>query len=107
MVEVKLVNLESGQKYQRLFSKDSGTRGIKSGHVILEPGENIGEHTTSGREEVIIILRGSGDVKINKDKILKVSANAVIYIPPETMHDVKNTGEGILEYVFVTTQAFL
>lgn len=104
--KVKLIKLDSTEKYQRLFSKELGTSGIKSGHVILKPGENIGEHTTLDREEVIIVLKGKGEAVINKDNILKIEQNIVLYIPSKTSHDIKNTGSGILEYIFVTSDIF-
>jgi len=100
---VKLVKLESTEKYQRLVSKDLGSLGIKSGHVRLQPGENIGEHTTGEREEVIIILKGNGEAIIDKNSILKIGDNSVLYIPPKTEHDIKNTGSEILDYIFVVS----
>ncbi len=101
----KLIKLESREKYQRLFSKDTGTCGIKAGHVLLKPGENVGSHSTGEREEAIIILKGSGEAKIGKDNILKIEEKTVLYIQPEASHDIKNTGTGILEYIFVTSLA--
>ena len=72
MKEAKLVKLESAEKYQRLISKDLGSSGLKSGHVTLKPGENIGEHSTAEREEIIIILRGEGKATIDKTKIFTI-----------------------------------
>ncbi len=101
--KARLIRLESKERYQRLVSKELGSFGVKSGHVILNPGENIGEHTTSEREEVIVILQGSGEATIDKDEILKIEKDSVLYIPPQTNHDVKNTGTNILEYIFMTS----
>lgn len=101
----KIVKLVSGSKYQRLFNKDSGTRGIKSGHVILEKGEEIGEHSTNDLEEALVILKGNGQLVINKKENLDFEDNMVLYIPPETIHNVRNTGKGILEYIFITSNA--
>jgi len=99
------IRLESRERYQRLINKDLGSSGIKSGHVILRPGENIGGHTTGEREEVIIILKGNGEASIDKGNILKIDENVILYIQPETSHDIKNTGSAILEYIFVTSSA--
>ena len=101
----KIVKLKSGSKYQRLFSRDSGTRGIKSGHVTLKEGEEIGEHSTNDLEEALIILKGSGRLIINKKKGLDFEDNTVLYVPPDTIHNVKNTGSGVLEYIFITSNA--
>ncbi len=101
----KIVKLVSGSKYQRLFSPDSGTCGIKAGHVILEKKEEIGEHSTSGREEALIILKGKGQLIINKEDCLDFEDNTVLYVPPQTTHNVKNTGNRTLEYIFITSNA--
>jgi len=101
----KLVNLKSGERYQRLFSKDSGTRGIKAGYVILKEGEEVGEHSTGGLEEVLVILKGNGQMAIDKTEGLDFGHSAVLYVPPQTIHNVKNTGKGTLEYIFITSDA--
>lgn len=103
--KTKVVKLKAGEKYQRLFSKESGTFGIKSGHVILKPGENVGLHTTGEREEVIIILKGKGNLLAGKDTMLEIGRDECLYIPPQTEHDIKNTGDGVLEYTFITAVA--
>jgi mannose-6-phosphate isomerase-like protein (cupin superfamily) len=103
--KVKIVKLEPGSKYQRLFSKDSGTCGIKSGHVILKEKEEIGEHSTNNLEEVLVILKGSGSLIINNEASLDFEKDTVLYVPPRTSHNVKNTGKGMLEYIFITSNA--
>ncbi|MDP6686098.1 MAG: cupin domain-containing protein [Candidatus Omnitrophota bacterium] len=99
---VKLVKLLSGSKYQRLLSKESGTKNIKAGHVILQPAESIGTHSTGEREEVLVVLKGKGKAAINKETI-DIESDNVLYIPPETQHDIKNTGPHILEYIFIVS----
>ena len=101
--KVKLVKLESNEMYQRLLNRDSDTLGIKCGHIILNPGQNVGEHTTGEYEEVIIVLQGNGETRINHKSILQIDCRAVLYIPPETKHDIKNTGDRVLEYIFITS----
>ena len=101
----KIVKLESNSKYQRLFNKDSGTLGLKSGHVILKKGEEIGEHSTNDLEEALVILKGKGLLLINSEEEFDFEDNTVLYIPPDTVHNVKNTGNGILEYIFITSNA--
>ncbi|MBU1147572.1 MAG: cupin domain-containing protein [Candidatus Omnitrophica bacterium] len=105
-MEARSVKLESAEQYQRLLDKNSGTAGIKAGHVILQPGESVGAHTTGEREEVIVVLKGNGEAKAGKDSIFRLGNDAVLYIPPKTDHDVKNNGDGELEYIFVTTDVF-
>jgi len=101
----KIVKLVSGSKYQRLFSRDSGTCGLKAGHVILKKGEEIGEHSTNDMEEALVILKGRGQLIINKEDSLDFEDNTVLYVAPQTIHNVKNTGTGTLEYIFITSNA--
>ena len=101
----KIVRLESGSRYQRLFSRDSGTCGIKAGHVILKKGEEIGKHSTNDLEEALVILKGSGRLVIGRGEGLDFENGTVLYVPPATIHNVKNTGSGILEYIFITAYA--
>jgi len=103
--KIKVVKLESGSKYQRLFGKDSGTCGIKSGHVILKSGEEIGEHSTNDLEEALVILEGRGRLVIGKEESFDFEHDTVLYVPPRTTHNVKNIGKGILEYIFITSNA--
>jgi mannose-6-phosphate isomerase-like protein (cupin superfamily) len=99
--KVRLIKLKSSRKYQRLLNKDMGSFGIKSGHVILKKGENIGTHSTDSREELIIVLKGKGQARIGKNRILNIDRDKVLYIPPYTLHDIRNTGSRILEYIFI------
>lgn len=101
----RVIRLDPGGKYQRLLSKESGSLGIKGGHVILKPGENVGEHTTGEREEAVIVLEGRGAATINKNSTLELERNTFLYIPPKTIHDIKNTGSTLLEYIFITSLA--
>ncbi|MCX5687414.1 MAG: cupin domain-containing protein [Candidatus Omnitrophica bacterium] len=105
LLKVKNVKLESGAKYQRLFNKDSGTSGMKSGHITLKEGEEIGEHSTNDLEEALVILKGNGQLVINNEKVIDFEADTVLYVPSGTIHNVKNIGKEILEYIFVTSYA--
>jgi mannose-6-phosphate isomerase-like protein (cupin superfamily) len=62
-----LVTLKEGEKFRRLLGGFPQTMGIKSGHVVLEPGENIGEHITEAKEEVIVVLKGKAMVISGND----------------------------------------
>jgi len=98
-----LVTLKGQEKSTRILSGFPETMGIKSGHVILKPGENVGEHITEAKEEVIIVLKGKAMILCgNDDEPIVACERSVVYVPPDTAHDVKNIGGDILEYIYVT-----
>ena len=67
----------------------------------LKPGESVGWHSTSGNEEALVILHGSGIATIEGHPDIRVSEKTLAYIPPSTRHNVTNTGKEVLEYVWV------
>jgi len=76
---------------------------MKSGYVTLKPGEAVGEHVTSGREEAILVLEGQASVYCEQKLFSIAEAESLVYIPPEMVHDIKNEGSGKLRYVYVIT----
>ena len=81
------------------------TMGMRSGFVRLQPGATVGWHTTGQHEEALVILRGKGEVLIDGQAAQAFIAPAFAYIPPTTLHNVLNTGEESLEYVYVVAPA--
>ncbi len=78
------------------------TKRLKSGLVILNPGESVGEHVTAGREEAIVVLDGEATV-IDEGIIGRVAAGQLVYIAPERRHDVRNDSTRQLRYVYIVT----
>lgn len=78
------------------------TAGLRSGFVRLKPGESVGWHTTGQHEEALVILHGRGEARIEGQPARPISAQKLVYIPPGTRHNVANTGDELLEYVYVT-----
>jgi mannose-6-phosphate isomerase-like protein (cupin superfamily) len=103
MADPKIVKLETKEAYQRLLGGVPDTLGMKSGCVTLEPGGSVGEHSTGSKEEAIIILQGKGELSCNGEILATAEENSLIYVPPGTRHDVKNTGTGVLKYVYVVS----
>jgi len=95
------VELTQGQRFQRILAGILDTAGMKSGHVTLKPGESVGEHKTEAKEEAIIILEGEAEVYCEGKILFTVGADHLIYIPPGTNHDIKNSGDKPLRYVYV------
>ena len=81
------------------------TAGMRSGFVRLKPGETVGWHTTGSNEESLVILHGRGEARLEGQPPRPLAAPAFAYIPPSTRHNVANTGQGMLEYVYVVAPA--
>ncbi|MHC4194805.1 MAG: cupin domain-containing protein [Planctomycetota bacterium] len=104
--EVIVTDLNDEPEYQRLMQAPQ-TLGLKAGKVHLKPGADCGRHSTEDKEEILVFLQGWGLVLIgeNEEKTFEIGEGKVIYIPPETAHNIKNTGSGPLIYIFVVTPA--
>jgi len=81
------------------------TAGMRSGFVRLKPGAAVGWHTTGQNEESLVILHGQGEALIDGRDKQSFAAPAFAYIPPNTRHNVSNTGKEMLEYVYVVAPA--
>ena len=77
------------------------TAGMRSGVVVLQLGASVGRHSTGAREEIIVVLEGRGEVRVADVPPLAVAAGMAAYVPPRRSHDVVNTGERPLRYVYV------
>jgi len=77
------------------------TAGMRSGFVRLKPGVSVGRHTTGQNEEALVVLRGRGEARIERQPGRAFAAPTLVYIPPATWHNVANTGNELLEYVYV------
>ena len=75
--------------------------GMRSGVVLLQPGHAVGRHSTHAREELIVVLEGSGELVVDGVDAVPLEAGSGAYVPPEQEHDVVNTGTGPLRYVYV------
>lgn len=99
--KVFCTQIKGSQRFLRLLGDSNKAKGLKAGLVTLKPKESIGEHKTENKEEVLIILKGNATVYFGKHK-LKATKNSFVFIPPEILHNVKNSGSKILQYVYVT-----
>jgi len=98
----KVVSFNRGDKViQQLLDGPPETVTMKSGLVTLAPGKSVGEHSTGPHEEMLVILAGHGEMSFKDGSKLELAANHAVYCPPETEHDVKNTGTETLRYVYI------
>jgi len=73
---------------------------LRAGAVELKPGEAVGEHTTQGREEAIVVIRGTATVIIEGEPFT-VPAGSFAYVPPEKVHNVVNQTQEVVQYAYV------
>ena len=93
--------LNSEDEYQQLLSGEPQTHGMRSGRVYLDKGQECGQHSTKAHEEMLTFLRGEGTALFGEEeKPLDVKEGMVTYIPPHTVHNIRNTGEEPLVYIY-------
>lgn len=102
-----VIELQSESGFQRLLDNKTQSCGMKAGRVIVEPGESCGRHSTNDREELLVFLAGCGQAIIEPNETFDVGRGKVAYIPPQTFHNVKNTGTEPLIYVYCVAPAGL
>jgi quercetin dioxygenase-like cupin family protein len=95
------VPFTAGEEYQLLLDGPPQTFGIRCGRVVLKPGEAAGEHTTGQYEEVLVILEGEGELWLKDFPSLAVEKGYLLYVPPQAVHDVRNTGTVELRYLYI------
>lgn len=102
---VLVIDLNETAEYQRLLDGQPQTRGMRSGRIYLQPGASCGQHSTEHHEELLVFLSGQGLLLIGKKKSFQVGQGKVCYIPPNTVHDIKNTGTEPLIYIYCVAPA--
>lgn len=91
--------------YQRLLAGPPETATMHSGLVTLEPGKSVGTHSTGPKEEALVVLKGKGKLIITDGPELDLEANTMAYCPPQTEHNVINTGKKPLRYIYIVANA--
>jgi len=99
--EVLIINLNSDDQYQPILDSRSQSCGMRSGRVVLHVGQSCGWHSTNACEEVLIFLSGRGTALIGeKQTTYQVGKEKILYIPPNTIHNIENTGDKPLIYIY-------
>jgi mannose-6-phosphate isomerase-like protein (cupin superfamily) len=98
--KVRIIDLKNGTEHQGLLDGRTQTCGMRSGRVYLPPGQTCGQHNTNQYEEMLVFLSGRGMALIGETNSYKVGKGKVSYIPPNTVHNIKNTGSEPLIYIY-------
>jgi mannose-6-phosphate isomerase-like protein (cupin superfamily) len=98
---ILVINLTDKPEYQPLLTGMPQTSGMCSGRVYLKPGEECGQHSTKAHEETLVFLSGKGAALIGeKETAFEVGQGKICYIPPHTLHNIRNTGSEPLVYIY-------
>jgi mannose-6-phosphate isomerase-like protein (cupin superfamily) len=101
-----VIELNDNPDYQPLLTGKPQTCGMRSGRVYLKPGEECGRHSTKTHEETLVFLSGKGTALVGEEgNALDVGRGKVCYIPPDTLHNIKNTGNEPLVYIYCVAPA--
>lgn len=98
------VMLPASDDYLPLLSAGQSVS-MRSGCVTLRPGQECGAHSTESYEEMLICLEGAGCLELGAGLSIALAANGVLYVPPHTRHNVRNTGTVRMRYVYVVAPA--
>jgi quercetin dioxygenase-like cupin family protein len=77
---------------------------LHSGLVVLQEGESVGEHSTENYEELIIVLSGKGYLEAEGITRAEIGPGIFAYNPPNTKHNVTNSGSEPLRYIYIVTK---
>lgn len=75
------------------------TQRLNVTHVRIHPGETVPAHTHTDEDQVYHVVSGTGFVVLDGVRT-EVSAGSSVLIPLGTEHEITNTGEDVLDYVF-------
>ena len=104
--EAKVIKADmQGKDHLRLLDGPPETFSLRSGAVALQPGKAVGKHNTETYEELVVVLEGEGAMLLNEGQELPLKMGTVAYCPPNTEHDVKNTGSTVFRYMYVVAKA--
>jgi putative monooxygenase len=82
-----------------LGPKTVGSTSGFMGVATLAPGERIGEHYHPYSEEFLYLTRGTLTVDLD-DRPVPLAAGEALFIPVDTRHRLRNTGDEPAEVVF-------
>jgi mannose-6-phosphate isomerase-like protein (cupin superfamily) len=71
---------------------------------MVKPGEKTLPHKLKN-SEVYYIIKGTGTIYINNERKL-VEKNDTVYIPPDAVQFIENTGEKNLEFLCIVDPAW-
>ena len=96
------IPLDPSSQEQPLLEGPPETAGMRSGRVVLRPGADMHKHTTGAHEELLVFLKGRATVVVAGTPV-EMAAGEVLYIPPNTEHEVHNGGAEEARYIYTVS----
>ena len=100
LIKLNKLSLDSAQ----VLHGPPETVTMRSGYMVLAASTSVGRHSTRNNEEAIVVLSGTGEMKIIGGLTLHLQPYCVAYCPPNTEHDVTNTGTDTLRYIYIVAR---
>ena len=105
-VEGSPLNERGGQlSYLLLDRGQFGSSRLSVTWVEGKPGSEQQIHAHEANEQVYVIVRGRGLMRVG-DEQESVEAGDLVFIPPKTDHAIRNVGDEPLVYVSATSPPF-
>jgi len=105
-LKVKIVDVKIDSSIYQCLLEKGELVSMCSGRIILEKGENVGEHSTDDYEEFIIVLVGEGYAENEKGVKTPIKEGQVLYIPPYSNHNIHNEDSKMLMYIYIVSKAY-
>lgn len=77
--------------------------GAAFGVVVLRPGDEFGNHLHEHHTESFVVIEGSAEIWIDRDKRAVVTVGDVLHADPNEEHYVRNPFDTTFRAVFVKT----
>ncbi|NLX69765.1 MAG: cupin domain-containing protein [Clostridiales bacterium] len=71
--------------------------------ACLQPSLSYHPHAHDDHEEVYYIIRGKGEIRID-DEVQPIRDGDIIYIGVNQVHEIRNTGDEMMEFLAVGAQ---
>ncbi len=82
-----------------------GSENLAVTWVEGEPGSEQALHCHDGREQVYVVVQGTGAMTVDGE-VQEVRPGTAILVPPGAYHSIRNVGDGKLIYVSATSPPF-
>ena len=99
MSEVKVLKISEGQHFTmgtgenwRVVYPEMGAKNITLNYAVHAPGTVFTPHVHEESEDVIIVLKGKGEIR-SGDSLLPFEAGDALYVPAGVFHGTINTGD--------------